>query len=318
MKAVLSMLIAIFMLKAIDAGAQLRLPREPYVAGYTLAAYATEAPPEIAPLADAEPRTRGKEPGDLWLRNAALIGGSALLVGAYGMNKWWEDGFTGTFNTESEGWFGQDTRYGGTDKLGHSFFAYVGTRLLTLGFGALGNERRQAGKLGFWSALGIMTAIEVLDGFSKQHQFSKEDAVMNVLGAGLGYLMEDSPNLDRLVDFRLLYKPSEGHGYEPAGDYSGQIYLMVAKASGVSALRDNSVLRYFELAAGYGTQGYDDPPGAEGRRNLYFCISLNLSEVLVQTAFRGAKERSRTQRAADLFFEFMQVPGTAALAKHQL
>jgi len=312
------MLIAAILLGAVDAGAQLRLPRATCAESYTLAANATDPAPVTAQQFDAQPPAPRQEPENIRLRNAALIAGSALLVGAYGMSKWWDEGFTGDFRTESEGWFGQDTQYGGADKLGHGFFAYVSTRLLTQGFEAIGNGRAAAQMLGFWSALGIMTAVEVLDGYSRQYHFSREDAVMNVLGAGLGYLMERSPDFDRLVDFRLLYKPSEGVGYEPGGDYSGQTYLMVAKASGVSTLRDHGALRYIELAAGYGTRGYEDPPGVERRRYLYFGISINLSEVLAQTVFRGAKERSRTQRAMDLFFEFMQVPGTAALAKHQL
>ncbi len=318
MRVVIPMLSAVFLLATMDTSAQLRLPRATDAEGYTLAANATDPAPAPPQRSDAEPQTPGKPPENLRLRNAALIAGSVLLVGAYGMNQWWEEGFTGKFRTESEGWFGQDTKYGGADKLGHAFFSYAGARLLTQGFEALGNEGGQAQRLGFWSALGIMTAVEVLDGYSKQYSFSREDAIMNVLGAGLGYLMERSPEFDRLVDFRLLYKPSEGKGYEPGGDYSGQTYLMVAKASGVPALRENSVLRYFELAAGYGTRGYEDPPGVPRQRNLYFGISINLSEVLGQTVFRGAKERSRTQRATDLFFEFMQVPGTVALARHQL
>lgn len=318
MRAIVFMFIAVFLLKTVDAGAQLRLPRATYLEGSTLAANSTDLAPETAQHSEARPPALRQEPENLGLRNAALIAGGALLVGVYGMSKWWDEGFTGNFRTESEGWFGQDTQYGGADKLGHGFFAYVGTRLLTQSFEAVGNGPAAAQLLGFWSALGIMTAVEVLDGFSRQYHFSREDAVMNVLGAGLGYLMERSPDFDRLVDFRLLYKPSEGVGYEPGGDYSGQTYLIVAKASGVSALRENGVLRYFELAAGYGTRGYEDPPGTPHSRNLYFGVSLNLSEVLAQTVFRGAKERSRTQRAMDLFFEFMQVPGTVALAKRQL
>lgn len=302
---------------AVRAEAQLRLPSIPFGEGYTLAASTADpVPPTVAPGVEQQ-RSR-PTPDELRLRNTALIGGGALLVGAYGMNKWWNEGFTGQFRTENEGWFGQDTKNGGTDKLGHAYFTYIGVRLMTLGFEAVGNDRSQAIKLGFWSSLGVMTAIEVADGYSRQYRLSREDAIMNVAGAGLGYLLERNPDLDRLVDIRLLYKPSEGSSFDPAGDYSGQKYLFVAKASGVPALREHSVLRYFELAAGYGARGYQGPLGAERQRNLYFGISLNLSEVLGQTVFRGAKERSGAQRATDLFLELIQVPGTAALARHQL
>jgi len=318
MKAVLSTLIATCCFGALDTAAQLRLPFALDAEGYTLAAKAPD-PVRLAaePLSGEQQASRPTRQ-QLWLRNAGLIAGGSLLVGAYGMAKWWDDGFTGNFRSENEGWFGQNTKYGGADKIGHAWFSYVGARLLAQGFEAVGNESAPAQKLAFWTAFGVMTAGEVLDGYSRQYRFSKEDVVMNLAGAGFGYLMERHPDLDRLVDFRVLYRKSEGSEWEPAGDYSGQTYLFVAKASGIPALRENSVLRYFELAAGYGTRGYDITPGAKGQRNLYFGISLNLSEVLAQTVFRGARERGAAQRSTDLFLEFIQVPGTAALAKHQL
>lgn len=269
------------------------------------------------PTATASTPDAFPTPQQLRLRNAALIAGSSLLVGAYGVKKWWNDGFTGGFRTVSEGWFGQDTPYGGADKLGHAFFAYAGTRLLTRAFEEAGNDHDRALPLGVWTTLGIMTAVEVLDGYSKQYEFSKEDAILNVAGVALGYVLERNPDLDRLIDVRVLYRPSAGK-FDPFGDYSGQKYLLALKASGVPALRENPLLRYFELTAGYGTRGYESPQGVVRSRHVYVGVSLNLSEVLGSTVFRGAGERSRVQRATDLFFEFVQVPGTAALARHRL
>ena len=254
---------------------------------------------------------------DLRWRNAAVIGGGALLVGTFGMSKWWKDGFTGEFHTVDEGWFGQDTPSGGADKLGHAYFTYAGTRLLTRGFAAMGNEPRHALQLGFWSTLGIMTTVEVVDGYSKKFAFSAQDVIMNVAGAGLGYLMERDPELDRLIDIRLHYWPSERGDFDIAGDYSGQTYLLVAKASGVPTLRSSPVLRYFELALGYGTRGYESGPG-QGSRHLYFGISLNVSELLGQKVYGSNEKPSRTQRATEMFFEYIQLPGTAVpLAEHR-
>lgn len=318
MRAVLCIFAAICLTGAMDAAAQLRLPHSLLADGYTLAASEPDPAQPGAVRPGSEVQGARPTPQQMWLRNAGLIVGGSLLVAAYGLDKWWNEGFTGNFRSENEGWFGQNTEYGGADKVGHMWFSYLSARLFTQGFEAAGNERGPAQKLGFWTALGVGVGVEVLDGFSRQYRFSKEDVVMNLAGAGFGYLMERHPDLDRLVDFRLLYRKSEGSQWEPAGDYSGQTYLFVAKASGAPTLRENSVLRYFELAAGYGTRGYDITPGATGQRNLYFGISLNVSEVLAQTVFRGAKERSAAQRGTDLFLEFIQVPGTAALAKHQL
>ena len=307
-----------FAATAADQGHSIAFPLLPEhsVHGLAVAGRATVAD---SPGLDATTTARDATPTpeQLRARNAALIAGSSILVGAYGLHKWWNDGFTGDFQTVGEDWFGQDTPYGGADKLGHAFFAYAGTRLLTLAFEEAGNDPNRALGLGVWTTLGIMTAVEVLDGYSRQYKFSKEDAIMNVAGTALGYLLESNPGLDRLLDFRLLYKRSAGK-FDPGGDYSGQKYLIAVKASGIPALRENPLLRYFEMAAGYGTRGYESAPGVERSRHLYFGVSLNLSEILGQTVFRGAGERGRAQRATDLFFEFIQVPGTAALADHRL
>ena len=137
-------------------------------------------------------------------------------------------------------------------------FAYASTCVLASAFGAVGNESGPARSLAFWSALGVVTAIEIADGYSRQYKFSAQDAVMNVVGAGLGHLMEGNPALDRLVDFRLRYKTSGNSNFDPAGDYSGQTYLVSLKASGVPALRSHDALRDFEFVFGYGTRGYEN------------------------------------------------------------
>ena len=64
---------------------------------------------------------------------------------------------------------------------------------------------------------------------------------------------------------------------------------------------NNSLLRYFEVTAGYGTRGYESgQPGVERRRNVYFGLSLNLSEILAQTVFRGTSERSGARRSRSI------------------
>jgi hypothetical protein len=312
------MLTVACMASAPHVASQLRPPQSPLSEDFALAQAAAAAEPPDSGLPGEGRYAVSPTSEQLRLRNAAVIGGGILLVGAYGAAKWWQDGFTGDFRVQKEGWFGQNTSSGGADKLGHAFSAYVGTRLVAQAFTAMGNAPEPARRLAAWSTLAVMLGIEVLDGYSKKYAFSREDALMNVVGVGIGYLMERNREVDNLLDFRLLYRKSEGSSFDPAGDYSGQTYLLVAKASGVPALRGNSVLRYFELAAGYGTRGYQSPPGVERERNLYFGISVNLSEVLAQTVFRGAKERGVGQRATDLFLEFVQVPGTAALAPHRM
>lgn len=255
------------------------------------------------------------------LKNSALILGQSLAVAWYGHRKWWQDGFQRKFRSENEGWFGQDTYAGGTDKVGHFYTNYVFSRLMASSFRAFGNEPHHAVLLGAALTLGTMTAVEILDGYSKTWHFSREDATMNLLGAGSAFLLETYPRLDQLVDLRFKYQQStvDEKGFDPAGDYSGQTYLLVLKASGIPALREHPWLRYVELAAGYTARNYDRPELIDQRRrDVVFGISLNLSEVFRRTVFRNTSPDRRVRRVVDSALEYIQVPGTAVYGYHQL
>jgi hypothetical protein len=256
-------------------------------------------------------------------RSLALYGTAALALGVYGYTNWWGDNWSGRFRTVDEGWFGRDTPEGGADKLGHAMSNYVGTRLLTRAFEWAGHDRETALKIAAWSLFGTFTAVEILDGYTTKYRFSKEDVVMNALGVGAAVLMERNKALDALIDLRLHYRPSDdpaiAGGFDPFGDYQGQTYLIVGKASGVPALREHPVLRYLEIAAGYGARGYHLPATSGFReRNFYYGVSLNLSELLSRTVYRNEERKSRLHRGLDGLLEVFQIPGTIVLGRKQL
>ena len=160
----------------------------------------------------------------LLLVNTAVVGVGVASVAAYGLTKWWDDGFTGSFHSVDEGWFGQDTRYGGADKAGHAYAGYVGVRLVSALLQSYGNDAERAARIAFWATLGTLTAVEVADGFSKQQAFNYQDAVMNAVGAGFAWWLERNPDLDELLDLRLYYRKSnESESWDALGDYSGNL-----------------------------------------------------------------------------------------------
>lgn len=280
---------------------------------------------EIPPDQGGSARAAALTEEDRRFRTQALIWGGAGTVLAYGATVWWKDGRSSHFRTASEGWFGEDTYTGGADKLGHAYSTYVGTRLLASAFEWAGNNRDDAVVLSAATVFGTMLAVETLDGFSERYKFSKEDMIMNAVGTGLGLLFEKNKRLDDMFDFRLHYWPSGDakrlNQVGPVGDYSGQTYLVVAKATGIPQLRNHNVLRYFELAAGYGSRGFepnDGAPAPDRSRHIYFGISLNISEILRNTLFRDSAEKTRSQQITNTVLEYVQVPGTAALADHRL
>jgi hypothetical protein len=290
--------------------------------GLVIAGMATRpagASQEKAHPEEADRRPAPELASDLRWRNSLIIGGGGLAVFLYGQNKWWREGFTGNFRSADEGWFGNGTYAGGTDKLGHAWGTYLGTRAVARVLELAGNDPAGALRLATWSALGAYTAIEVLDGYSKQYRFSKEDAIANAAGAALAVLLEKNPALDRVLDFRLHYRRSPNAAFDPLSDYTGQTYLLVLKAGGMPRLSSHPVLRYVEFAAGYAARNFDeDPTLRETRsRNLYFGISLNLSALLDDTAFRDTPRSSWTRRLTSGALEVVQVPGTGVYAKHR-
>jgi hypothetical protein len=107
-----------------------------------------------------------------------------------------------------------------------------------------------------------------------------------------------------------------GRRFESFGDCSGQTYLLVAKASGVDALRPHPVLRYVEVAAGYRARGYCDAGGRLVEvvtRSLYAGVSPNMSKLLRQTVLR--QSHGAAQAVAATLLEYVQVPGIAVLGR---
>lgn len=264
--------------------------------------------------AEVRPGEKRDPPPNLRLRNAAIIAGGAVALGGYAMNSWWKDGFTRRFRVEREGWFGPDTTFSGIDKLGHVYAAYFATRTLTPFFKAVGNPATDARRLAALTSWGVMSAMEIGDGFSRRYRFSTEDFLANTAGALLGYALASSPEWDDLIDVRLGYRPSPLSRWDPPGDYAGQRYYLVLKADGVRALRDVPLLRYLEVGVAYGTPGVDTPDEwnlhdfALRRREVFVGVSVNLSRLLSDGVYGGERASTRTQRIAEHAFDLIQLP----------
>jgi len=205
-----------------------------------------------------------------------LVG--AAVVTAWGVAFW--DYFTIDPVIGDEGWFQEDTKYGGADKFGHMYSTY----LWSLGFASLyeywGMEEEESmiyGPLTSWLFQGIM---EVGDSFSDSQGFSYEDMVMNTLGAGFYYLREKYPSLKSKLDLRLEYVPDFQGDADIFTQYNSMKYLFALKFSGFESMESN-FLRYGELHLGYYTRGYQNNKAYDQKeRVVYVGIGINVSEVL--------------------------------------
>lgn len=235
----------------------------------------------------------------LFYTNVAAVS----LIGIWGLAEW-DYGLADWYNAD-EGWFEQDTKYGGADKMGHFWATYAFSDALTGLYKHWGYDSRKANTYAALSAWSVQLFMETADATSKSQGFSWEDAAMNTLGALTSVIMERYPELDRKIDFRIEYVLNvEVDGL--FDDYSNQYYSMVVKLDGFDSI-ENNFLKYLEFHAGYYTRGYDDKE-EENTRSLYAGVSLNFSRLLYQNDWRKTGK----------MLEYLQVPYTVLKASHDL
>lgn len=263
-------------------------------------------PLAVAPQAERDPYQLADWRQDVrataW-ETGGLFAGATLL----GLNSWnW--GSSNHFKVNDEGWFGDDTGSGGSDKLGHAFISYAITNVLSDRLVRQNVAPERAALSAFLTTQALMTYVEVFDGYSDDHGFSKEDMAMNVLGSGLAYARALRPGLRDTLDFRLEYERSKNKDFRPISDYEGQTYLVALKLGGFDALR-STPLRFFELHTGYYSRGFSKVARENGvvrRRENFVGFGVNLNELLFGQ--RQAAE-SEARNNGRLFFEHIQIPG---------
>ncbi|MEA3419415.1 MAG: DUF2279 domain-containing protein [Campylobacterota bacterium] len=205
-----------------------------------------------------------------------LVGAGVVTV--WGIAFW--DYFTISPVWGDEGWFEEDTKYGGADKFGHLYSTY----LWSLGFSSLyeywGMSEDDAmiyGPLTSWLFQGMM---ELGDSFSKSQGFSYEDMIMNTLGAAFYYVREKYPSVKDKLDLRIEYLPDFKGEDDIFTQYNSMKYLVALKFSGFESM-DSNLLKYGELQLGYYTRGYQNHEAySQKERVAYVGVGINVSEVL--------------------------------------
>lgn len=185
----------------------------------------------------------------------ATIGGLTLI----GLNQiWYADYERSKFHTIND-----NSEWQQLDKLGHVFSSYqlgsIGAQ--TLNWAGV-NEKDQllyGGTLGF----SFLTAVEVLDGFSKEWGFSWGDFTANVAGSGLyigqQLLWKEQRILMKYSFHRTPYatqrpeKLGKGFFEEALKDYNGQTYWLSANLH--AFFKTNNVPKWLNFAIGYGGEG---------------------------------------------------------------
>jgi len=107
-----------------------------------------------------------------------IIGLAAITT--WGVLNW--DYFKNEPQAKEEGWFSNNTKNGGLDKLGHFYLSYALSKSLAALYENMGYSSERGAFLGSVSSFGLTTWMEIGDSFSN-YGFSYEDFIMNLIGS---------------------------------------------------------------------------------------------------------------------------------------
>lgn len=223
----------------------------------------------------------------------------ALTVGSlfYLNVAWYSEYNTGKFH-----FFNDSKEWLQMDKAGHAFTNYQMSRLMMSAFDWAGYTRKQ--KLIYGGGIGFtyMTAIEIMDGFSRGWGFSWADAFANGLGTGIAIGQELAWKEQR-VQIKLSYSESGLAKYNPSllgespstqilKDYNGQTYWLSVNPSAF-VKRKNKFPKWLNVAVGYGAYGmlgghYNTVLAVDGdgnvlkferTRRIYLSLDVDLTRI---------------------------------------
>ena len=228
---------------------------------------------------------------------------AAALIGLWGLSEW--DYGSAGWNNASEGWFEQDSKYGGADKLGHFWATYAFSDALTGLYSSWGYSPNRANTYAALSAWSVQMFMEIADATSETQGFSYEDMISNTLGALASIVLNHYPEIDRKIDFRVEYVfENDVNGI--FDDYSNHYYSIALKFDGFDALED-TFMKYIELHAGYYSRGYGEDD-EDNVRSWYGGISINLASLLQRN---GWYKTGKT-------LEYLQIPYSVLKAKSDI
>ena len=195
------------------------------------------------------------------------------------------------------------------DKIGHATTAYnIGVIQHDL-MRWCGVSPNTSILVGSASALGYMSIIEVMDGFSKHWGFSKGDMLANIAGTAIFAMQQRFWHEQRIsMKFSVHYSPfakyypaelGDNFGSRLLKDYNGQTYWLSLNIRSFLPA-SSSFPAWANVAFGYGAEGmiggYNNPPAINGKtipafrrtRQFYLAPDADLFRIRSSAAFNTA------------------------------
>ncbi|MCW5910698.1 MAG: DUF2279 domain-containing protein [Cyclobacteriaceae bacterium] len=200
------------------------------------------------------------------------------------------------------------------DKAGHTFSAFQLTAISSATWQWSGLSKQKSDRIGALTSFGIMSSIEILDGFSAGYGASVTDVIANAAGNGLYWgqqaLWKETRIYPKISFHRTHYAPLRPHtlgnglAEEILKDYNGQTYWL-----SVDMDKFTRFPKWLNLAVGYGAEGMiyahdisNLNAGYNPHRKLFVGVDFDL------TAF---KSRNKTLNTLIFIANMVRLPAPA-------
>lgn len=218
----------------------------------------------------------------------AAIGGLTLLA----LNQmWYADFERSKFHT-----FNDNNEWLQMDKMGHVFSSYQLGRIGANALNWSGASKKEQLLYGATLGFTFLTAVEVLDGFSKEWGFSWGDMMANGAGTGL-YIGQELLWQEQRITLKYSFHQTKyaklspdklGNGLleELLKDYNGQTYWLSFNIH--SFLKNDHIPKWLNFAVGYGADGMfstynelvnNSVINKTGKRQFYLSLDVDLSRI---------------------------------------
>lgn len=226
-------------------------------------------------------------------RNAVFITEAALSIGTLVAldQLWYADHPRSNFH-----FINDNKQWKQMDKMGHIMTSYyigkVGMEVLDWSGASKKNQLIYGATLGF----SYLTALEVLDGFSKKWGASWGDIIANASGTGLLVGQELLWNEQRILlkysfsqtDYAKQRPNTLGENLiqQALKDYNGQTYWLSANIWSFN--KKSSFPKWLNVAVGYGAEGMlygSYNPTQNPYRQFYLSVDLDLTKIKTNSKF---------------------------------
>jgi len=210
---------------------------------------------------------------------------------------WYSEFERGRFKTVND-----NSHWLQVDKAGHAFSAYHLSRLGANSLSWSGASKKTQLIYGIGMALGFLTAIEIMDGFSEEWGFSWGDMAANVLGGGL-YAGQELIWQEQRITLKFSFHQTRyaslrpkilGNGLteEIFKDYNGQTYWLSVNL--YSFIKESKLPKWLNVAFGYGAEGMlaakedellEGIISPERYRQFYLSLDVDLTKIKTNSRF---------------------------------